>query len=264
MKKDKREQEGVMHVYFRANGRYTVFYDDEDNLELLYRMCKFADKYDTRIMEFALMVNHAHFLVNTGGVTQFMREALKSYSRWYNAKYKNSNKIFHTPFSSATKKSEQWALESSVYILQNPVKAHMCNQVEDYKWSSATLHFPDRKYSDNRKWITRKRIEEVITVDTSFVDSYFKDYEEFLKFANYNPINFSSVIPKDSFWQTSTFENLYAEYLKIMNGRILNNLSKSELKEVVLSLRARTNAKMLQIASLLHVDYKFVRNLCNL
>ena len=56
MRKEKREQEGIMHVYFRANGRYTVFYDDEDNLQLLRKMYKYAQIYNTRILEYALMV----------------------------------------------------------------------------------------------------------------------------------------------------------------------------------------------------------------
>lgn len=261
MKRELREQEGIMHVYFRANGRYTVFYDEEDNLELLSRMSRFAQKYNTEIMDFALMINHAHFLVNTGGVTQFMREALKNYSRWYNLKYKNSNKIFHTPFSSACKKNEEWVLESCAYILQNPLKAKMCNKIEEYKWSSATLHFPDRNISDKRTWTIRNRISDVIKLNTSFVDSYFDNYNSFLEFANYNPVLFSSIIPKGSHWQISTFENLHAEYLRILNGRILNNLTKEEIKDLIIQLKKRTNAKMIQIASLLHVDYKYVRDL---
>ena len=83
----------------------------------------------------------------------------------------------------------------------------------------------------------------------------------YLEFANYNPVLFSSIVPKSAHWQISTFENLYAEYQRILNGRILNNLTKNEIKDLVIQLKQRTNAKMIQIASLLHVDYKYVRDL---
>ncbi len=261
MKKEKREQEGIMHVYFRANGRYTVFYDDEDNLELLRRMNKFAGVYDSKIMDFALMINHAHFLLRTECVTTLMREVLKNYSRWYNRKYKNSNKVFHTPFSSACKRSEEWVLESCAYIMQNPVKARLCARAEEYRWSSAVLHFPGRNCRDKKE----KRISEVlggaIDVDTSLVDSYFESYEEFLEYANLNPVMKSSVVGKDDKWERSTVENLYAELKDILDGRILNNLSKDEIKDVVVQLYSRTHTRMLYIASLLHIDYKYVRKL---
>lgn len=260
MRKGKREQEGIMHVYFRANGRYTVFYDDEDNLKLLKIIGEYAKKYDSVVMDFALMVNHAHFLIKTECVTKLMRESLKNYSRWYNKKYKNSNKLFHTPFSSACKHTEEWVLESCAYILQNPVKAKMCSKVEQYKWSSVYFHF--RNYQN--KFIADKKIlnkiSEVIDISTEFVDRYFKDYNDFLSFANYNPIMLSKVVPKKSMWEISTFEKLSGELDRVLNGRMVNNLTKEEVVKLIVHLKNYTTCNMLQISSLLHVDYSFVKN----
>lgn len=248
-----------MHVYFRANGRYTVFYDDEDNFELLRRMDKFAKVYESTILEFALMGNHAHFLVNTPCVTKFMREALKSYSRWYNKKYKNSNKVFATPFSSACKRSDEWILMSSIYILQNPVVAGVCARVEDYRWSSALMHF-----KDNRKFIpigykNYLQLCSCIDVDTSFIDSMFDNYDAFLDSANRDSVLRSAVIPKNSKWELWPMERLSAEVGRLLKGRILNNLSKEELKELIVTMDRETNCRMMHISSLLHVDYSFVK-----
>lgn len=259
MRKGKREQEGIMHVYFRGNGRYTVFYDDEDNLELLRRMDKFAKKFGSKVYDFALMGNHAHFLIETCGVTELMTEVLKSYSRWYNTKYKNSNKVFATPFSSACKTSENWVLETCAYIMQNPVKAGMCGKVEFHRWSSATFHFKDER---KHYYIGKghfQLLSDTIEVDTSFVDKYFENYNEFLKFANYNPILLSSIVPNDSMWETSTMQRINAEINAVLNGRIVNNLNKEELADLIIDVAKRTNCRMSQIASLLHVDYSFVK-----
>lgn len=259
MRKEKREQEGIMHVYFRANGRYTVFYDDEDNLQLLRKMYKYAQIYNTRILEYALMGNHAHFLIETSCVTLFMREALKSYSRWYNRKYKNSNKVFATPFSSACKRTEEWMLESSAYILQNPQKAGMVIHVEDYKWNSVLFHFPDDDKRTHIDPVLAKRIKEAIRVDTTLVDKFFNNFKEFLIFMNNNPVAFSKVIPEKSKWEICTLEKLSSEVNRLLDGKMLNNLSKEELVNLIVELKHSTNAPMLYIASVLHVDYKFVK-----
>ena len=260
MNKKIREQEGIIHVYFRANGRYTVFYDDEDNLELLRRMDKFAKKFGTRVMEFALMGNHAHFLVNTLGVTELMRETLKSYSRWYNKKYKNSNKVFNTPFSSACKRNDEWVLNSSAYILLNPVKAGMCGRVENYNWSSACYHFPDEKRRHvpigYRQYL---RLQEAIEVDTNFVDRYFKNYREYLEYVNFNPVVKSSIVPNYSKWEANTTSSLTTMTQKLLGGRILSMLNRDEMKELIIDLYRHTGCKMLQIASILHIDYTFVK-----
>lgn len=259
MNKRRREQEGIIHVYFRANGRYTVFYDEEDNLELLRRIDKFAKKFDSKIMEFALMGNHAHFLVNTHCVTELMRETLKSYSRWYNKKYKNSNKVFKTPFSSTCKREDSWILESSAYILLNPVKAGMCRRVEEYKWNSAAFHFRDERKYISIGYRQYLKLCEAIEIDTELIDKYFKNYHEFIEYVNFNPVVKSSVITSDSKWESITIENLMFVVRKLLNGRILNSLNTEEIKELITAVYAHTGCKMLQIASILHVDYKFVK-----
>lgn len=255
-----REQEGIIHVYFRANGRYTVFYDDEDNLELLRRMDKFAKKYNSQILEFALMGNHAHFLINTNSVTLMMKETLQSYSRWYNKKYKNSNKVFKTPFSSACKRSDEWVLYTSLYILQNPVKAGICDKIENYRWSSAAMHFcNENKYIPigYRQYLN---LSGAISVDTSFIDGFFKENKEFLDYMNNSPVVKANIITANSKWEYATTEQLIGAVKNLLGGRILNQLSRNDMKELILNLHRSVKCKMLQIASVLHVDYKFVKD----
>lgn len=259
MKKKKREQEGNMHVYFRANGRYTVFYDDEDNVELLRRMDKFAKKYKSKLLEFVLMGNHAHFQVDTNCVTELMRDTLKSYSRWYNKKYKNSNKVFKTPFSSACKRSDEWVFDSCLYILRNPPVAGICGKADNYRWSSMCFHFRDEKRHMPIGYNQYLKLCEAIDIDTSFIDSKFKNYKEFSDYVNNIPILRSSVIPDNAKWESTTMGNIIAEAEKLLSGRSLNSLKHDEIAELIVLLYRNTGAKMMQIASVLHVAYKFVK-----
>ena len=260
MKKGKREQEGIMHVYFRANGRYTVFYDDEDNIELLRRMDKFAKKYESTVFEFALMGNHAHFLVYTTCVSVLMRDTLKSYSRWYNKKYKNSNKVFKTPFSSACKRSDEWVFDTSMYILRNATVARICSKAEHHRWCSMSFHFRDEKRHLPIGYNQYLRLSEAIEIDTSFIDSKFKNFKEFADYVNNIPILRSSVIPDDAKWESNTPGTIAAEASRLLNGRSLNSLKRDEIADLIVNLYRNTGAKMLQIASVLHVDYKFVKH----
>ena len=260
MGKNTREQEGIIHVYFRANGRYTVFYDDEDNLELLRKMDRFAKKYNSQILDFALMGNHAHFLINTNSVTVLMKEALQSYSRWYNKKYKNSNKVFKTPFSSACKRNDEWVLYTSAYILQNPLKAGICSKVENYRWSSATMHFSEGKRFMPIGFQQYFKLCSAISIDTSFIDSLFKDYKEFIDYMNNCPVIKANIFTANSKWEYSTTEQIVSSVNKLLGGRILNQLSKNEIKDLILNLHKSVKCKMIQIASVLHVDYKFVKD----
>lgn len=259
MNKRNREQEGNMHVYFRANGRYTVFYDDEDNVELLRRMDKFAKKYKSRLLEFVLMGNHAHFQVDTNCVSQLMRDTLKSYSRWYNKKYKNSNKVFKTPFSSACKRSDEWLFDSCLYILRNPIVAGMCSKADNHRWSSMCFHFRDEKRHMPIGYNQYLKLSGVIDVDTSFIDSKFKNYKEFSDYVNNIPVLRSSVIPDNAKWESSTMGKIITEAGKLLSGRSLNSLKRDEIAELIVLLYRNTGAKMMQIASVLHVDYKFVK-----
>lgn len=260
MGKNVREQEGIMHVYFRANGRYTVFYDDEDNLELLRRMDRYAKKFGSVVMEFALMGNHAHFLIETSCITELMRETLQSYSRWYNKKYKNSNKVFKTPFSSSCKRDDEWIMSSSVYILQNPIKAGMCDKVENYRWSSAALHFRDEKKYIAIGYGQYLRLCEAISVDTGFIDKYFRNYDEFLNYMNVCPVVKLDIKNSSSKWEFCTTEKLIELVKRLLNGKNPNQLSRDEMKRLIISINSNTRCKMLQIASVLHVDYKFVKD----
>ncbi len=158
-----RIQEGNIHSYFRGNNRKIVFYSDEDKIELLKRCNKFAKQHQTTILEFVLMDNHVHLQVDTKNISGFMKSLQMSYTQWYNRRYDLSDKLFKTPFNSACKFSEDWIIDSMLYILKNPIKANICQNPGDHKWNSFGFHFKGDS-----------PLREFIEVDTSLMDKHFK------------------------------------------------------------------------------------------
>lgn len=251
----KRVQEGIIHVYVRGNGRFRVFYDDEDCIIFLKKCDRFARKHNTKILEFVLMINHVHLLVQTYNLSIFMKELLHSYSVWYNRKYKHSNKIFRTPFSSVNKKSEEWILQNSIYILQNPVKSDLVTKAEAYTWSSFLFHFPDK---DKR---IRNRLEKYIVIETLLVDSFFKNYIEFSKNVNTVIKDFGSPGVRNGCWEKISYSDLSRIATEYIKPRKFSELSVQQVDELILYLAGNTNASLVNIASLVHENYDYVRKL---
>jgi REP element-mobilizing transposase RayT len=250
--KVERVQSGSIHVYIRGNNRHNVFYDDIDRIEFLNRCYFFAKSYDTQIQEFVLMDNHVHLQVETWQLSKFIRPFLISYVHWYNKKYNITAKLFQTPFNSVCKYSDSWKIDSMLYILQNPLKAEICEHPADYKWSSYNFHFNGK--SSLRKYIL---------LDTDLMDKYYKSKAELEKAVFQRRIKNMEIDE----YQYKHFDKITnADLCKIIaeltEGKSVFKLNKNELESLIIQLNNETNASLVQIASITHENYDYVRNLC--
>ena len=157
--------------------------------------------------------------------------------------------MFKTPFSSACKYSDEWILNSNLYILNNPIKAGICKHPSEYEWSS--YHFHHNKSNP---------LSSFIDVDTRFIDSIFKTKEELNEaILNFQP-NIGELKQRGKDKWTKTPDSIINKYLSIkLNGRSLFALNKEETINMIISLRKETDASYSQIASILHESYEYVR-----
>ena len=77
-----------------------------------------------------------------------------SYAYWYNWKYRRSGHLFQDRFKSEPVEDDCYYLTVLRYIHQNPVKANLCKNVEDYPYSSV-----------------QEYLNQPVLVDTSFTFS---------------------------------------------------------------------------------------------
>lgn len=247
-----RVQEGVIHVYFRGNNQHNVFYDDTDKIVFLKLCNKMAARYDTRILEFALMNNHVHLLAETKNITQFMKALLVSYVQWYNRRKGSRDKLFATPFNSACKFTEQGIISCMLYILQNPLNACICTNLSDYKWYSYSYHYR-----------SKSPLEEYISLDTSFLDNYFQT-KYYLDKSIFGERVKEGDLEKCETGKSPRISNeelirLSAEFL---NGKNMFKLNNEEITELVKYLHLETNATYKQLASVTQEHYNIVRKIC--
>ena len=92
-----------------------------------------------KIIQYCLMPNHFHLLVQqskNNGVILFIRDAIDSYTRYFNTKHERVGPIFQGRFKSVEVESDDQCIHLSRYIHLNPCAANIANKPEDYEWSS--------------------------------------------------------------------------------------------------------------------------------
>lgn len=247
-----RMQEGSIHVYFRGNNRNNVFYDDADRISFISRCGFYSNKYNSIIQEFVLMDNHVHLQIQTTQLTRLMTAMLVSFGHYYNRKHNTSGNLFQSPFNSVCKYSDEWKIDSMLYILQNPLAADICKHPADYKWSSYNFHF-------NRKPPLKKHIQ----IDTSLMDKCFVTNKK-LDSAIFERKIKNVEIDEFKHKQFDRLSNseLCGIISKLSNGKGIDSLTKCELEDLIIKLNTETNASMFQIASLTHENYDFVKIIC--
>ncbi len=245
-----RIQKGNMHVYFRGNHRCNVFYDDLDRYMFLKKCGEASEKFNTKILEFAIMDNHVHLQIITECVTKFMRYLLYTYSRWYNQKYGIKGQLFCSPFNSAVKRSNEWIINSMLYILQNPLVTGVYRHPKDFYWSSFLFHFN-----------CRTPLRKHISVDTSIMDNFFGT-----KFLLEKAILQTKTLPPNIKEDKELDKISNSELLKIVqnhsNKHSIYGMDQDKLKILIKDLFENTPATILQIVTVTHTNDQFVKETC--
>jgi len=129
---------GIYHIMLRGINRQVIFEDREDNekfLDILME-CKTISGYT--IFAYCLMNNHVHLLMKEG--TEELQTIFKRiggrYVYWYNGKYSRNGHLFQDRYMSEAVETEEYIYTVIRYIHQNPVKAGIVENAEDYPYSS--------------------------------------------------------------------------------------------------------------------------------
>jgi putative transposase len=141
------------HVTQRGNRRTAIFKDEEDRRAYGTFLKKYAEKHGLDIWAYCLMTNHVHHVVvprSPGSLSWTFRDAHTAHALRFNREWGQSGHVFQGRFFSCPMDDpHMWATVR--YIERNPVRAHIVERAEDYRWSSAAAHCglrPDDLLSD--------------------------------------------------------------------------------------------------------------------
>jgi putative transposase len=97
-----------------------------------------ASRTTWRCLAYCLMPNHYHLLVETPqpNLSAGMHRLNARYARAFNLRYGHQGHLFQRRFDAVLVDSERHLLEALRYIALNPVRARLCREPEEWRWSS--------------------------------------------------------------------------------------------------------------------------------
>jgi putative transposase len=144
------------HICHRGNLRQQVFFRDSDRLLYLALLEEHSRHHGVSVQAYCLMTNHVHIVAtphDLNGLHHTFERVEGDYARSLHIRLHRRGHLWQGRFRSAPMDEEHfWAC--MVYVEQNPVRARLADQPEEWRWSSARAHLEDRPGSllDFARW----------------------------------------------------------------------------------------------------------------
>ena len=151
---------GIYHVVIRGNNNQNIFFSDQDKIFFKEQMKKYAQELEIEIYAYCLMSNHVHILIGNSNKTmsKFMQKLETSYAKKFNRKYERHGHVFNDRFLSKNIDDDERFKTVIRYILQNPMKAGMCDNNE---YLSDKLLVPEKVFYEkynNKSYLLTKSV----------------------------------------------------------------------------------------------------------
>ena len=131
---------GVYHVLCRGSNRQAIFKHDTDRIDLLDCAAVVVQRHRIECLAFGLMPNHCHWLfripADDDRLSIAMKELNGRYSLRFNHRYDREAHLFRNRFRAVPQQTHEQFLWTVRYIVRNPVRARICEQPGQWRWSS--------------------------------------------------------------------------------------------------------------------------------
>lgn len=128
----------IYHLTSRGDRREAIYENDNDRLQWLEILSKACERYNWRVHAYCLMDNHYHALLETvdGNLSKGMRHLNGVYTQYFNRQHNRVGHVFQGRFKAILVEKESYLLELTRYVVLNPIRAHMINNMDQWEWSS--------------------------------------------------------------------------------------------------------------------------------
>jgi putative transposase len=141
-----------LHVRQRGNNRCAIFGDDHDYESYLVMLQSATDRYGVQVHEYSLMTTHTHVLLTPTtehGTVKAMHQLGIRYVLYFNQKYERVGTLWTGRYKAKPINDERYWLTCLRYIAQNPVRARLAVQPDQYRWSS----YRARAFGEGGEWL---------------------------------------------------------------------------------------------------------------
>lgn len=128
----------IYHVINRGNNKGDIFIDEKDYNVFLKHLREVKEEKDFFLYCYCLMPNHFHLLleVNQEPLSKIMQSLLTSYVIYFNSRHERSGHLFQSRYKAVICDKEEYLFRLVRYIHLNPKRAHLVEDIDEYKWSS--------------------------------------------------------------------------------------------------------------------------------
>jgi putative transposase len=127
--------EGVYHVTARGVARCAISHDD-DRRFFLALLARAVRRADWTCHAFCLMPNHYHVVVETvlERLSRGLHRLNGDYAQAFNQRHGRSGHLFGDRFAAFAIRDDEHLRQACEYVLQNPVRAGLCERAADWRW----------------------------------------------------------------------------------------------------------------------------------
>ncbi len=163
--------DGWHHVMNRGANRASVFFDDNDRIEVGQRLGEIHERFEIEVHAYCLMDNHFHWLLHcpNGGLSPAMQRFSSLFTRHVNDRHGRDGPIFRGRFHSRLITDETYLLNACRYIHRNALDIDGVNDLSTYRWSSHRTYLGLRQ---RPTWLTTSVILDRFGGDRSDFDRF--------------------------------------------------------------------------------------------
>lgn len=167
----------IYHVYQRGNNKDYIFKDSNSKVFLLKEIRAYNKVFDFQLLAFVIMDNHFHLLIraNKTPISTIMFNLDNVLSKFLNRVLNRTGHVFQGRYGSELVENDAYLIWLLRYIHRNPVRAKICENVEQYRWSSHYFY----KYGVNGAVYT----DFILNTISNNKSSAIKQYMEFVNFS---------------------------------------------------------------------------------
>jgi putative transposase len=129
--------DGFFHVWARGVASSVVFRDGDDRTELFRLLGRSVRHYGWELYAACALSTHYHLVVEApvGALSRGMHQLNWRYALYFNQRYDTFGHVFAERFKTRALLEEARVYDTCAYVLLNPVKARLCDRVEEWPWS---------------------------------------------------------------------------------------------------------------------------------
>jgi putative transposase len=145
----------IYHIFNRGVSKMEIYLSDNDYQRFIKRIYLDSEKYSIEILNYCLMPNHYHLMINAKEndfpakniekngpkrISLFMKNLQTAYAQYFNIKYTHSGHVFQGSYRIKEVLDDSYVEALIYYINNNPVRKGFVKTAEEWPFSSCIIN----------------------------------------------------------------------------------------------------------------------------